>query len=200
MHWMQEVRRFKPSTVSRRMSVVTGFYRTCVIDTVLEHSPAEYVRRPMVPNESPTLGLSHLQLPSSTDRYRRLVCRSNFARRGVGYASSPSKSSDACRPTAPAQPGVAGMVQLFPSRRVVTDVRLSRPFCLLANRRLAPETTSRTEQAHPHTALPANWQIRAGGVEMFRPETVEIQRYRYRGTRIPTPWSPAATTTPAPST
>jgi hypothetical protein len=32
------------------MSVVTGFYRTCVIDTVLEHSPAaEYVRRPMVP-------------------------------------------------------------------------------------------------------------------------------------------------------
>ncbi len=59
--WMQEVRRFKPSTVSRRMSVVTGFYRTCVIDAVLEHSPAEYVRRPVVSNESPTLGLSHLQ-------------------------------------------------------------------------------------------------------------------------------------------
>jgi len=28
VRWMQEVRRFKPSTVSRRMSVVTGFYRT----------------------------------------------------------------------------------------------------------------------------------------------------------------------------
>src|SRR5690242_1496586 len=41
VRWMQEVRRFKPSTVSCRMSVVTGFYRTCVIDTVLEHSPAE---------------------------------------------------------------------------------------------------------------------------------------------------------------
>ena len=38
-----------------------GFYRTCVIDSVLEHSPAEYVRRPSVPPESPTLGLSHLQ-------------------------------------------------------------------------------------------------------------------------------------------
>ncbi len=60
VRWMQEVRRFKPSTVSRRRSVVTGFHRTCVIDAVLEHSPAEYVRRPMVPDESPTLGLSHL--------------------------------------------------------------------------------------------------------------------------------------------
>jgi integrase/recombinase XerD len=62
VRWLQEVRRFKPSTVSRRTSVVAGFYRTCVIDGVLEHSPAEYVRRPTVPAESPTLGLTHLQL------------------------------------------------------------------------------------------------------------------------------------------
>lgn len=61
VRWMQEVRRFKPSTVSRCMAVVTGFYRTCVIDAVLEHSPADYVRLPVVPPESPTLGLSHLQ-------------------------------------------------------------------------------------------------------------------------------------------
>ena len=61
LRWMQVTRRYKPSTVSRRLSVVTGFYRTCVIDGVLEHSPAEYVRRPRVPPESPTLGLSHLQ-------------------------------------------------------------------------------------------------------------------------------------------
>jgi hypothetical protein len=40
---------------------VTGFYRTCVIDGVLDHSPAENVRRPTVPPESPTLGLTHLQ-------------------------------------------------------------------------------------------------------------------------------------------
>jgi site-specific recombinase XerD len=59
---MQEVRRFKPSTVSRRMSVVAGFYRTCVLDGVLAHSPAEHVRRPPVPTESPTLGLTHVQL------------------------------------------------------------------------------------------------------------------------------------------
>ena len=58
---MQEIRRFKPSTVSRRFSVVAGFYRTCVIDDLLEHSPAEHVRRPSVPPESPTLGFTHLQ-------------------------------------------------------------------------------------------------------------------------------------------
>jgi integrase/recombinase XerD len=61
VRWLEEVRRFKPSTVSRRLSVVTCFYRTCVIDAVLESSPAAYVRRPPVPAESPTLGLSHLQ-------------------------------------------------------------------------------------------------------------------------------------------
>lgn len=62
VRWMQETRRYAASTVSRRMSVVGGFYRTCVIDEILEHSPADYVRRPNVPPESPTLGLTHLQL------------------------------------------------------------------------------------------------------------------------------------------
>jgi site-specific recombinase XerD len=61
LRWMQEVRLYKPSTVSRRLSVIAGFYRTCVYDEILEHSPADYVRRPTVPTESPTLGLSHLQ-------------------------------------------------------------------------------------------------------------------------------------------
>src|SRR5687768_2633039 len=36
VRWMQEARRFKPSTVSRRTSVLAGFYRTCVIDGLLE--------------------------------------------------------------------------------------------------------------------------------------------------------------------
>jgi integrase/recombinase XerD len=52
---------FKPSTVSRRFPVAAGFYRTCVIDGLLKHSPAEHVRRPPVPPESPTLGFTHLQ-------------------------------------------------------------------------------------------------------------------------------------------
>src|SRR6266571_64414 len=36
LRWMQEVRGYQPSTVSRRLSVVRGFYRTCVIDGALE--------------------------------------------------------------------------------------------------------------------------------------------------------------------
>jgi RNA-directed DNA polymerase len=38
------------------------------------------------------------------------------------------------------------------------------------------------------------WKIRAEGIEFFRPTVVAIQRYRYRGTRIPTPWTSATTT------
>ena len=56
VRWMQEVRRFKPSTVSRRTSIVAGFYRTCVIDTILPISPAEHVRRPNVPPSHPPSG------------------------------------------------------------------------------------------------------------------------------------------------
>jgi integrase/recombinase XerD len=58
---MQEIRRFKPSTVSRRFSVVAGFYHACVLDRLIAHSPAEHVRRPAVPAESPTLEFTHLQ-------------------------------------------------------------------------------------------------------------------------------------------
>lgn len=36
------------------------------------------------------------------------------------------------------------------------------------------------------------WQVRAGRVTMFRPESFPIERYRYRGTKIPTPWSSRA--------
>ena len=61
IRWLQEVRWYQPSTVSRRLSVVVGFYRVCVIDQILPHSPADYVQRPLVPPESPTLGLGHLQ-------------------------------------------------------------------------------------------------------------------------------------------
>ena len=61
VRWLQEVRCYQPSTVSRRLSIVVGFYRVCVIDQVLPYAPADYVRRPPVPAESPTLGLGHLQ-------------------------------------------------------------------------------------------------------------------------------------------
>ena len=47
--------------MSRRFSVAAGFYRTCALDGVRQQSPAERVRRPVVPPESPTLGFTHLQ-------------------------------------------------------------------------------------------------------------------------------------------
>ena len=79
IRWMQEIRRFKPSTVSRRFSVTAGFYRTCVIDGVLEHSPAEHVRRPAVPAESPTLGFTHLQFEALLTAARESAHPCDFA-------------------------------------------------------------------------------------------------------------------------
>jgi len=79
IRWMQEIRRFKPSTVSRRFSVAAGFYRTCVLDGVLPHSPAEHVRRPSVPPESPTLGFTHLQFEALLTAARQSPNRCDFA-------------------------------------------------------------------------------------------------------------------------
>ena len=79
IRWMQEVRRFKPSTVSRRFSVAAGFYRTCVIDGVVEHSPAEHVRRPPVPAEPPTLGFTHLQFEALLTAARESSRECDFA-------------------------------------------------------------------------------------------------------------------------
>jgi RNA-directed DNA polymerase len=43
------------------------------------------------------------------------------------------------------------------------------------------------------------WRIHDGGIEMFRPNTVAIERYRYRGTEIPNPWTSTTTGSPAPA-
>jgi len=79
VRWMQETRRYKPSTISRRLSVVIGFYRTAVIDGVLTASPADHVRRPHVPPESPTLGLSHLQFEAMLQTARASININDFA-------------------------------------------------------------------------------------------------------------------------
>lgn len=41
--------------------------------------------------------------------------------------------------------------------------------------------------AGPHN----RWGFTADGVELFNPAAVRIQRYRYRGNAIPTPWTSA---------
>jgi len=51
-----------------------------------------------------------------------------------------------------------------------------------------------------HRRYLPGWEVRDGRTEMFRPRAVTIVRYRYRGTRIPTPWtSPAPGSSPAPA-
>ena len=41
-----------------------------------------------------------------------------------------------------------------------------------------------------------DWKINDDGIELFRPETVAITRYRFRGSQIPNPWA-STTTGPA---
>ncbi|MEU9506008.1 site-specific integrase [Micromonospora sp. NPDC048170] len=79
VRWLQDVRRYQPSTVSRRLSVVVGFYRVCVIDAILEHSPTDYVRRPAVPSESLLLGLGHLRFEALIATARLSANPNDFA-------------------------------------------------------------------------------------------------------------------------
>jgi RNA-directed DNA polymerase len=44
-----------------------------------------------------------------------------------------------------------------------------------------------------------DWEISDDGIDLFRPASVAIVRYRYRGNTIPTPWTSQTTRTPAPA-
>src|SRR6185437_5444463 len=56
-----------------------GFYRTCALDGILQHSPAEHMRRPLVPPESPTLGFTHLQFEALLTAAREPANPCDFA-------------------------------------------------------------------------------------------------------------------------
>jgi hypothetical protein len=71
-----------PVQALHRVPAVLGhgrFYRTYAIDGILEHSPAEHVRRPAVPAESPTLGFTHLQFEALLTAAREAPNRCDFA-------------------------------------------------------------------------------------------------------------------------
>lgn len=57
-----EARGLAPATVASKLVVLAGFYRYCVEEQLIEHSPAVHVRRPKVAQESTRLGLDE---PSS---------------------------------------------------------------------------------------------------------------------------------------
>ena len=50
-----------PATVALRLVVITGFYRYCVEEQLLEHSPAVHVRRPKISQESTRLALDRAE-------------------------------------------------------------------------------------------------------------------------------------------
>ena len=77
-----------------------------------------------------------------------------FYREQGATAYTPQTSSNALRPVAPTEPGAARLVQLLTSRSLEKNLRLRRPLRLLACRRVAEETTPRTEHAHPRPSLP----------------------------------------------
>jgi RNA-directed DNA polymerase len=50
-----------------------------------------------------------------------------------------------------------------------------------------------------HRRFLPGWEVRDGGTELFRPRAVPIVRYRFRGSRIPTPWASESSGSPAPA-
>lgn len=50
------------ATVARRLATLAGFYRYAVEEGALARSPVDRVRRPRVPDESPTLGLDRTEI------------------------------------------------------------------------------------------------------------------------------------------
>ena len=88
----------------------------------------------------------------STPTRRRRRSRSIIGQGPIAHP--PSETSNARRPAAPVEPDAARLVQLLPARRVETDVQLPRSLRLLADRRLAPQTTRRAEHAHPGPSPP----------------------------------------------
>jgi RNA-directed DNA polymerase len=43
------------------------------------------------------------------------------------------------------------------------------------------------------------WEVSADGIELFRPSQLAVERYRYRGSNIPTPWTSETEGSPAPA-
>lgn len=60
-----------PATVGRRLATLGTFYRWCVDERLIDHSPAANIRRPRRSTESPRLGLSRTELKDWLDQAER---------------------------------------------------------------------------------------------------------------------------------
>jgi len=59
--WMEQQGRM-PSTIGRRLSTLSSFYKYCQIEDIIDKNPALNVRRPRAHDESRTLGLDRNEL------------------------------------------------------------------------------------------------------------------------------------------
>lgn len=62
--YLEDARDLAPATVARRITTVCSFYRHCTAEGVIDRDPGQFVRRPHVPTESRTLGLTYLEFVS----------------------------------------------------------------------------------------------------------------------------------------
>jgi site-specific recombinase XerD len=75
-----EARGLAPATVALKLVVITGFYRYCVEEQLLEHSPAVHVRRPKISQESTRLGLDRSELGAFLRTDGPLLARADGSR------------------------------------------------------------------------------------------------------------------------
>ena len=61
---LQDTQGLLPATVARRVTTVCCFYRHCAAEDLIERNPGQFVRRPQVPSDSRTLGLTYLEFVS----------------------------------------------------------------------------------------------------------------------------------------
>jgi site-specific recombinase XerD len=59
---LEEVRGLKVSTVANKLNTLCGFYKFAKLDRVIVDNPAEFLRRPAVPNESTRVALNRGEL------------------------------------------------------------------------------------------------------------------------------------------
>ena len=97
--------------------------------------------------------------------------------------------------------GAAWLGELLPARCVQADLQRGRLPRLGADRRMdLRETRARTDSAGrtpPPVLLTRDWRFAHDGVVFTGASSVTVIRYRYRGSDIPTPWTPTPAAAPA---
>lgn len=62
VHELRTIEGASAATIARKCSTLSGYYRTAVVEDAIATSPTAHLRRPKVPNDSPTLGLDEHEL------------------------------------------------------------------------------------------------------------------------------------------